>query len=338
MAERLNILQPTVSVIMITYGHEAYIRQAIEGVLMQECDFPVELIVADDCSPDGTPQFMNEILISHPQAFKIRYTRHLKNKGMVSNFLWALEQAEGKYIALCEGDDYWTDPYKLQKQVDFLEQNPDYVACFHDVKVLLPNGDLVEDTITSVPAQYETIEDLARDGNYIHTPSVVFRNVIQEYPAELNHSTIGDYFLYLLLAQYGKFKYWKEEMAVYRYGVGIFSVNTQDYKLYNFQATIFLLWHYFHNKNKAVSKILFSRIQDRLNKDLLENESILKFIKMESSYTGVISKTNEEIKYIYLDILNENKISTIDTFLKHATIIYLLRVVFYKFRRKILFK
>jgi glycosyltransferase involved in cell wall biosynthesis len=334
-----NEIIPLVSIICPAYNHEKFIAQALDGFVMQKTNFPFEIIVHDDASTDGTARIMRDYEEKYPHLFKNIYqSENQFSKNIMSVSLILFKASKGKNIACCEGDDYWTDPYKLQKQVDFLEQNPDYVACFHDVKVLLPNGDLVEDTITSVPAQYETIEDLARDGNYIHTPSVVFRNVIQEYPAELNHSTIGDYFLYLLLAQYGKFKYWKEEMAVYRYGVGMFSVNTQDYKLYNFQATIFLLWHYFHNKNKAVSKILFSRIQDRLNKDLLENESILKFIKMESSYTGVISKTNEEIKYIYLDILNENKISTIDTFLKHATIFYLLRVVFYKFRKKILFK
>ena len=100
---------------------------------------------------------------------------------------------------MCEGDDYWTDPYKLQKQVDFLEANPDYVLNFHKVKILKPDGLLVDDFITKVPDNYETQETLARLGNYIHTPSVVFRNLIIELPKEFSLSPIGDYFLYMLL-------------------------------------------------------------------------------------------------------------------------------------------
>ncbi len=112
-----------VSVVMITYGHNQFIHQAIEGVLMQKCDFEIELIIANDCSPDNTDKVVEGILQRHPNANWINYTKHSENKGMMSNFIWALQQAQSKYIALCDGDDYWTDPLKLQKQVDFLEGN-----------------------------------------------------------------------------------------------------------------------------------------------------------------------------------------------------------------------
>ena len=118
--------KPIVSVVMITYNHEKYIQQAVEGVLMQQTDFPIELIIADDASPDQTEKIVTTIKKKHPNGNWIKYTRHLQNKGMTENFMWALGQAQGKYIALCEGDDYWTDPYKLQKQVDFLEANEEY--------------------------------------------------------------------------------------------------------------------------------------------------------------------------------------------------------------------
>ena len=236
-----------VSVVMITYGHENYIRQAIEGVLMQNCNFAVELIVANDCSPDTTDYIINDIIQNHPQGKWITYHKHPKNLGMMPNFIFALQQAQGEYIALCEGDDYWTDPYKLQKQVDFLEANEEYVLAFHPVQILKPNGELVQDFITKVPEDYETQETLARLGNYIHTPSVVFKNVIKEFPAELSLSPIGDYFLYMLLSEHGKLKYFDEEMAVYRYGVGIHSTHTQikmakaNFKLFT------LLLSYFNN-------------------------------------------------------------------------------------------
>lgn len=259
--------QLLVSIVMITYGHEKYIRQAIECILMQEGDFDLELIIANDCSPDNTDVIISELLKSHSKADKIRYIKHKKNIGMMPNFIFALEQCNGNYIALCDGDDYWTDPYKLQKQVDFLEANPDYVLSFHKIKILKPNGELVDDFITKVPENYETQETLARLGNYIHTPSVVFRNVIKEFPPEFSLSPIGDYFLYMLLSEYGKLKYFDEEMAVYRYGVGIHSTHTQikmakaNFKLFT------LLLSYFNNPK--INQILLDR---QLNAfDNLEN-------------------------------------------------------------------
>ena len=221
---------PLVSVIMITYGHEKYIREAVDGVLKQVGGFDLELIIANDCSPDATNTVIQDILKENPRASCLHYIRHEKNMGMMQNFIFALQHAKGEYIALCDGDDYWTDPHKLQKQVDFLETNPDYVLSFHKVKILKTNGELVEDFITKVPENYETQETLARLGNYIHTPSVVFRNVIKEFPPEFSLSPIGDYFLYMLLSEYGKLKYLEEEMAVYREGVGIWSAKSDYFR------------------------------------------------------------------------------------------------------------
>lgn len=217
---------PKVSVCMITYGHEKYIREAIEGVLMQECDFEVELIVANDCSPDNTDAVIQDIIKNHPRGSWIKYFNHSENLGMMPNFIFALKQCKGEYIALCEGDDYWTDKFKLIKQVDFLDSNSDYVLSFHPVKILKVDGSLVDDFITNLPENYELYETLAIKGNYIHTPSVVYRNVIKEYPFEFQITPVGDYFLYLMLAPFGKLKIMDQIMGVYRYGVGIHSSNT----------------------------------------------------------------------------------------------------------------
>jgi glycosyltransferase involved in cell wall biosynthesis len=122
-----------VSVVMITYMHEAFIAEAINGVLMQRCDFDIELIIADDVSPDKTQEVVKSFQ-NHINYNWIKYIRHTENKGMMRNFIWALEQTNGKYIAFCEGDDYWTDPYKLQRQVDFLETNDGYSSIFHNVE------------------------------------------------------------------------------------------------------------------------------------------------------------------------------------------------------------
>jgi glycosyltransferase involved in cell wall biosynthesis len=118
---------------MITYNHGAYLADAINGVLAQNGNFEVELIIADDCSLDNT-QRMVESFSDNKNYNWIKYIRHSSNKGMMANFIWALQQASGNYIALCEGDDYWTDVYKLQRQVDFLENNSDYSGVFHNVE------------------------------------------------------------------------------------------------------------------------------------------------------------------------------------------------------------
>jgi glycosyltransferase involved in cell wall biosynthesis len=252
-----------ISVCMITYGHEKYIREAIEGVLIQKCDFEVELIIANDCSPDNTNSIIENILENHPEKISVKYFNHDKNLGMMPNFIFALQQCSGKYIALCEGDDYWTDHLKLQKQVDFLEANSDYVLCFHQVDILKLDGEIVEDFITKVPDDYETIESLVTFGNYIHTPSVVFRNVIKEFPFEFQLSPIGDYFLYIMLAEYGKIKYLNEKMAVYRFESGIYSKLEDSQKNKKWNRTLILILSY--SKNDNVKSIIFNKIFKFLN-------------------------------------------------------------------------
>jgi len=251
-----------VSVEMITFRQELYIRQAIEGVLMQETNFDFELVIADDCSPDSTPEIVESIIKNHPKGDKIKYFRHKENIGMQPNAMFAYNQCHGKYIALCEGDDYWTDPFKLQKQVDFLENNLQYVLCFHEVNILKPNGEIVDDFLTKVPENYETIETLARLGNYIHTPSVVFRNIIKEFPFEFAFTPIGDYFLYLMLAEHGRLKLIEEKMAIYRFGVGVFS-GSSDLQFVKSNHTLFVcLLSYL--KDEGIKRIIFERQSNNL--------------------------------------------------------------------------
>ena len=126
---------PLVSVCMITYGHEKYIEEAINSVLMQECDFDFEFIISNDCSPDATDSVIRSILNTHPESSPIVYHKQEKNLGMMPNFLFALDQCKGDFIAVCEGDDFWTDKLKLQKQVDFLRENEDCSLCFHNASI-----------------------------------------------------------------------------------------------------------------------------------------------------------------------------------------------------------
>lgn len=272
--------KPKVSVCMITYGHEMFIRQAIEGVLMQQCAFEVEFIISNDCSPDGTDDVIKNTINAHPNGSWVNYIKHEKNLGMMPNFLHTLQKAQGKYIALCEGDDYWTDPLKLQKQVDFLENNKEYVMCFHKVDILKPNREIVDDFITKVPENHETLETLARLGNYIHTPSVLFRNIIEEFPLEFEKSPIGDYFLYMMLAEHGKLKYLSEKMAIYRFGIGCYSKLNQQEVIKTVISFQILFLSY--TTNSILKNIFIKRIQ--------ENRDYFEFLIEAKSNQSVISK------------------------------------------------
>lgn len=207
---------PTVSVCMITYGHDNYIAQAIEGVLMQKCDFHIELIIADDCSPDNTATVVNRIIKNDTRAHIIRYTRHAQNKGVINNFIWALEKCKGKYIALCEGDDYWTDPYKLQKQVDFLESNPNYSMSLHNAWALKSNEKKEIILKNFKENKVYTTEEVICGQARIITHSLVFKKEFLNLPHWFNYVQQGDLALMLVLSLAGPIYYFSDVMGVYR--------------------------------------------------------------------------------------------------------------------------
>jgi len=126
--------EPVVSVFMITYNHEAFIAQAIEGVLIQETDFPIELVIGEDCSTDRTREIVLDYQKKYPDLIRVVISE--KNVGAKKNGARVGKLLRGKYVAVCEGDDYWNDPLKLQKQVSLLERNPDCSGCFTDCFVI----------------------------------------------------------------------------------------------------------------------------------------------------------------------------------------------------------
>lgn len=130
----MNVSKAMVSVCMIAYNHEKYIAQAIEGVMMQQASFPFKLVIGEDCSTDNTRKICKAYKAKYPD--KIQLLLPDSNLGMTHNFISTLQACTGKYIAICEGDDYWTDSYKLQMQFDFLETHENYSVCFHRYKIL----------------------------------------------------------------------------------------------------------------------------------------------------------------------------------------------------------
>ncbi|PQA96342.1 Glycosyl transferase family 2 [Chryseobacterium piscicola] len=299
----MNVI-PKVSVVTVTYGQEDFIIETIKGVLGQRFEGSIEYIIVNDNSLDNTDEIIKNYLsrTAIPLNINVRYIRHEKNKGAIPNFFWGIQQARGKYVALCEGDDYWTDPHKLQKQVDFLENNPDYVLCFHDIKILKSDGEMADDFITTLPEQYEERLTLAKKLNYIHTPSVVFRNILKDElnTIEFYKSPIGDYFLYMTLTKYGKMGHIPETMAVYRYGVGVFSSLSA---LKSTKANLLLFTNlYSFEKDAEIKEIFFEHIQsciaqidNEFGKLQFENSKFneilsskrYRFLKTTLSYFGI---------------------------------------------------
>jgi glycosyltransferase involved in cell wall biosynthesis len=206
----------TVSVVMITYNHEKYIRKAIEGVLSQTCEFEVELIIANDNSPDKSHEIIWDIISLHPNGNWIKYTKHDQNLGPIRNSIWAFRQAKGNYVAICEGDDYWTDPFKLQRQVEFLEKNKLFSMCFHDVSVLNETQD--EDYKYPIPSKEKLLFQDILLKHYIPTCSVLYRNSLfpNPIPEWWFKCRMLDLPIELALAAHGPIHYFSEKMAVYR--------------------------------------------------------------------------------------------------------------------------
>jgi glycosyltransferase involved in cell wall biosynthesis len=215
-----------ISVCLITYGHEKYIQQAIESILMQVIDFDMELIVANDKSPDNTDEIIKSIIQNHPNGSLIKYLSREKNLGMMPNFIDAINNCTGEYIALCEGDDYWTDSLKLQKQVDFLDNNEEFVLCFHNADVF----DYITSNSYLFVNNYNYSEYTAKDlfKNWlIPTASMVFRNVIRDnIPNFMISATHGDLGLQIYLNEFGRFYAINEVMSVYRINESSVTVNS----------------------------------------------------------------------------------------------------------------
>lgn len=226
--------KPLVSICVQTYQHVNYIRKCLDGILIQETNFEFEILLGEDASTDGTREICIKYANKYPAKIRL-YLHHRENNIAIDgsptgrfNFLYNLYSAKGKYIALCEGDDYWTDPNKLQKQVDFLEVNEDYNICFHNVKIYEQRtSSLLNDTITRNVQDTTTIKDLVL-GNYIHTLSVVFRNNFK-IPKWYKESSIGDWALYMIIIKEKKIYKINDIMGVYRlHNISIWSNLSQN--------------------------------------------------------------------------------------------------------------
>lgn len=211
---------PVLSICCAAYNHERFIRECLDGFLMQETTFPVEILIHDDASTDGTADIIREYEARYPQAIKPVYEKENQySKG--TGDLFSLKRASGQYIAICEGDDYWTDPTKLQTQVDFLDRNPDYVICYHDAKIVDESGKVVSESKLSDEWKRDFSSAELMKGAWTLNLSRVARRIPpglrKEPPAKPTRILNSDILWTVLLGKYGKGKYLPEiKPAVYR--------------------------------------------------------------------------------------------------------------------------
>lgn len=236
-----GIEMPMVSVICLVYNHEKYVREALDGFVMQQTDFPFEVIIHDDASTDKSAEIIKEYEFRYPEIIKPIYqteNQYSKEKGRITKIVYGA--AEGKYIALCEGDDYWTDPKKLQKQVEFMEGNEEYSLCFHATEHAFKDGqknfikrvnsnNLLDNY--NVSMKYLIMEG----GGAMATNSMVFlKKYVCNMPKWVANAPIGDLPLMLVLSSKGKVGYIDRVMGVYRRNaVGSWSKTMKNSKIFN---------------------------------------------------------------------------------------------------------
>lgn len=342
----------------MTYNQASYIEDSMNGFSMQQTNFPFLCIVADDASTDGEPEVIKKYLednfdrqdigLSTPDEtdeYVRIYARHKENKNChfcviffkynhysigksKLDSVWEILKPI-KYIAMCEGDDYWTDPMKLQRQVEFMENNPDFAICFHNAKIWKQKeGVMVDDFITrDVPSETD-IYDIIK-GNYIHTPSVLFRNDDKVYADQrkLGYFKIGDFPKWVLSAQYGKIKKLEDCMAVYRYGSGIWSTANDDIdKLHVIVDVYEKFFKYFSQKDIANRDCYFD--VDKLMVDIRKILAGL-YSKVSKAYKNADHKLYRKY-YLKAIRICPQKIRNIKEYLAD----YVFPVMYSKLKRK----
>ena len=216
-----------VSINCTTYNHEKYIKDSIEGFLMQKTNFTYEILIGEDCSTDQTKQIVEEYVEKYPNL--IRMITSEQNVGARLNSQRLIEASKGKYIAECEGDDYWIDPYKLQKQVDYMESNEDCTFCFHNANIIKANKKIEQQSKSMLLSQRKdrfgeekenfSAGELAVLG-FIPTASFFYPRRLMVSPPEWYFTAIvGDNSIKLLTTSHGYAHYIDEIMSVYRVNV-----------------------------------------------------------------------------------------------------------------------
>lgn len=279
--------KPLVTTRTFTYNHESYIRDCIEGILMQKTTFPVQVLIHDDASTDRTPEIIKEYVAKYPEFITLFeqpencYSKPEKYELRKPFY----ELAKGKYVALCEGDDYWIDPLKLQKQVTYLEKNKKYVITYHDSIVINEEGEVLKNSkLSSKYKRDATAVDLLK-GFHVLTQTMCFRNIKLIYPEESKIAFGGDKFLTSLIGAYGAGKYMEDIknscFRVHRGGVNRGVTDHKLRKINHLKTRIALFLYYQRIGNDEIRDHYIAEI-NRVSNDINDQEKkgkLLKFFK-----------------------------------------------------------
>lgn len=210
---------PLASIRCLAYNQEQYIRQCLDGFVMQKTNFPFEIIVHDDASTDNTANIIREYVEKYPNINAILETENQYSKHDGSLARIVNQAIQGKYVALCEGDDYWIDPYKLQKQVDFLENHQEYAMVYTSSKIYDQTKCKMENDL--IGSSFKDFNDLLVRNRIPTLTTCIRTNIIMEYTndvkPEQHNWLMGDYPMWLWIAYYYKIKFFPEVTTVYRH-------------------------------------------------------------------------------------------------------------------------
>jgi glycosyltransferase involved in cell wall biosynthesis len=216
-----------VSIVVLAYQHVSFIRQCLDGILSQQTKFPFEIILGEDESRDGTRDICIEYARAYPQQIRLFLRKRTESqyacesKPVRFNWAWCMRAAQGKYIAVCEGDDYWTDEHKLQRQVDYLEQHPDCALCVTNARRLIAARNELTPPLfqhLEIPVICRLPEILSR--NFVITCTTVFRRSVGTPPVEALLLAQSDWTTWVLCATKGYIGYLPDCTAVYRVHAG----------------------------------------------------------------------------------------------------------------------
>jgi glycosyltransferase involved in cell wall biosynthesis len=290
------------SVCIFTYNHERYIGQAIEGALSQQTDFDFEIVIGEDCSTDSTREIVKRYQELHPQ--KIRALLNADNLGMMANNSHTIKQGEGEYIAIMDGDDYWTCPEKLKAQVDFLDNNPEYVLCFHNAFILDLDGRIDENKTCcgDLHKSKITLADVIYDVS-IPTSSLVFRkSALDGYPPVwFNQLNAPDRPLFLMLLKSGPGYYIDQTWGVYRKHLeGTWTGQHYQSRWLTFLQIYRIMNPYFNYLYDREFRKSEARVYYILAIRLIKDKMVKKAICMMRKYITLKSRRHETMQPLFL--------------------------------------
>ncbi len=283
----------------MAFNHAETIRQCLDGIVMQKTDFPFVVLVHDDASTDGTAEIIKEYAERYPQLIRpMLEEENLYSKGILRETV-DRECFGYKYIAICEGDDYWTDPEKLQKQVAFLEAHPDYSMCCTNAVILTDEGEK-DWSISATDTDLHIDNLIKRGGLYIATASIVHRGSIKEnYPECCKQCKVGDHPLQIMCGLTGKVRYFSDKMVAYRFAMGnswtATRKNQDIYKLMeSWKTTLIMLkgldeysgYQHTHAFHEGALRIILTNVGNRLSDGKLILKEMLKIMPECEKYAG----------------------------------------------------